>query len=130
RSGLRSLSGLLALALALAACDKLGKSPVRLPGAPGGPPPAIDKAKLESAIDSRFGGVGTCVVVADTRTGDEVYRYNNNTACGRLQPRCATFDVPNSLIALEAGIVTPTSKLKWDKSPQPVKTWEADADLK
>jgi beta-lactamase class D len=119
------------ICLVLAACDQSGKPSVKLPiKTPGAEPAGLDKVKLESAIDQGFGGSGTCVVIADTATGAEVYRYNSHTACGRLLPPCSTFKVPNSLIALDAGIATPTTVFKWDGSPQPVKAWEQDADMK
>ena len=114
------------LALSLAACSK--GAAVKLPRLPG-KPPAFDKAALESAIDGSFGGGGTCVIVADTASGAEVYRYNSNTVCTTLLPPCATYAIANDLIGLDAGAITPTTVLKWDRSPQPLKSWERDADM-
>jgi beta-lactamase class D len=117
----------LSLCWALAACDQGGKPAVKLPFQPGAAA-NLDKAKLEAAIDSGFGGIGTCVVIADARSGAEVYRYNSHTACGRLLPPCSTFNIANSLIGLDAGVVTPTTVFKWDGAPQPIKSWEHDTD--
>ena len=117
--------------LALAACSPGAKLPVKLPfklPAVGGP--AFDKDKLESAIDANFGGVGACVVIDDTGSGAELYRYNSHAACMRRLPPCSTFDIANGLIGLDAGVVSPTSVLKWNGAPQPIKSWEQDADLK
>ena len=118
----------LVLALGATACSPGGaREPVKLPSLG---PPAFDKDKLESAIDSSFGGIGTCVILAETGSGAEVYRYNTNAQCEVLLPPCSTFKIPNSLIGLDAGVVTPTTVFKWDGKPQPIKSWEQDADMK
>ncbi len=94
-----------------------------------GAKPPFDKAKLEAAIDNSFGGVGTCVEILDTASGSEVYRYNSHGVCMRRLPPCSTFEIPNSLIALDAGVVKPETVLKWDRTPQRVSDWEKDADI-
>ena len=116
-------------ALSVAACSPVGgaKAPAK---APATGPSGFDKAKLESAIDKGFGGIGTCVILADTKSGSEVYRYNSNGRCEILLPPCSTFKIPNSLIGLDAGVVTPQTVFKWDGKPQPIKSWEQDADMK
>jgi beta-lactamase class D len=116
-----------ACALALAGCERVGAP--ALPGVSRAPPP-FDAAKLESAIDRRFGGVGTCVIVADTKSGREIYQYGSHTLCRTPLPPCSTFKIANGLIALDAGAVTPATVFKWDGTPQPVSAWERDADLK
>jgi beta-lactamase class D len=111
--------------LALAGCGK-----VKTPAAGAGAPGAFDKAKLEAAIDQKFGGVGTCVIVADTASGRRLYRYGNHQVCMRQLPPCSTFKIANSLIGLDAGVVTPATVFKWDGTPQRVSAWEHDADMK
>lgn len=126
----RTPAVLLLIAALLAACYP--KSP-KAPAAPrkaAAPTGQLDKARLETGIDQKFGGVGTCVIIADTSSGDEVYRYNSNAVCMNPLPPCATFQVPLTLMGLDAGAVTPATVLKWDKSPQPVRAWQHDADLK
>jgi beta-lactamase class D len=121
----------LAAVLALAGCSPGGKGGVRLPfKVPGLGGPPFDTDKLEAAIDASFGGIGTCVVIDDTRTGAQLYRYNAPSACMRPWPPCDTFEVPSALVGLETGAVTPGSVLKWNGSPQPVTAWQHDADLK
>jgi beta-lactamase class D len=112
-------------ALALAGCGRV-KAPAGTPGAPE----AFDKARLEAAIDSKFGGIGACVVIADTASGRQLYRYGSHQVCMRQLPPCSTFKIPNSLIGLDAGVVTPTTVLKWDGTPQRVSAWEHDADMR
>jgi len=119
-------------ALALGACSpQSGQSPVKPPAkAPAAPGQGFDKARLEAGIDEKFGGVGTCVIVADTRSGQELYRYNSHGVCMNPLPPCSTFKIPNSLIALDAGVVTPQTVFKWDRTPQRVRAWEQDADMR
>ena len=119
------------LAGVLAGCSpgKPVKLPIKLPGA-AGPAGPFDRDRLESAIDGSFGGTGTCVVLAETGSGREVYRYNSNAVCMNPLPPCSTFKIANSLIGLDAGVVNPQTVFKWDRKPQPIKAWEQDADMK
>jgi len=118
------------LCLLLAACGQGVKSPIKLPFGPSAAKGAIDKDKLEAAIDSGFGGTGTCVVIDETASGHEAYRYNTTGVCDARLPPCSTFKVANSLIGLDAGVVTPTTVFKWDGKAQPIKAWEQDADMR
>ncbi len=98
---------------------------------PGGPAsgPTLDRDKVEAGVDRFMGGGQTCVVLLDTATGRELYQYGDAIVCRRGLPPCATFEIPNDLIGLDLGLITPETKVKWDGTPQPVKAWEADADL-
>jgi beta-lactamase class D len=121
---MRARSSARGLATLLLAAVLLGCAPQ------GGPRTApIDQAKLEAGIDRTMGGADTCVVVADTASGRTLYQYGNAGACMRPLPPCSTFKIANSLIGLDLGLVTPKTVFKWDRTPQPVKAWEADADM-
>ena len=63
------------LALLAAACS---------PGAPEG----VDKTTLDNAISTRIGDPNTCVLIGKVGSGEVVYRYNSNVACGRAYPSC------------------------------------------
>ena len=131
-SACRAAATLLALAstLALAACGPGGKVDIKLPVKLPFGAPAFDHDQLESAIDNSFGGVGVCVVIDDTASGRQVYRYNAPSTCMLRLPPCETFEIANDLIGLDAGLATPQTRFKWDGTPQPVKAWEHDADMK
>jgi beta-lactamase class D len=120
---LRIAAAASAALLSFSACDR-AKAP-----AAGGAPAGFDEARLEAEIDRHFGGVGTCVVLADTRSGRALYRYGSHTVCMRQLPPCPTFEIPSTLIALDSGAVTPTTTFKWDGTRQPISAWEKDADL-
>ena len=121
-------SAALALLAALTACGPGGKIklPFKLPGSNLG----FDKDALEGAIDNRFGGVGTCLVIDDTKSGREVYRYNSYGVCANRMPPCETYEIAGDLMGLDAGVIDPASKRKWDGTPQPAASWQQDADLK
>lgn len=123
----RTSASLVALA-ALAACGPGGKIklPFKLPGSSLG----FDKDALEGAIDARFGGIGTCVVIDDTRSGREVYRYNTYGVCTNRMPPCQTYEIAGDLMGLDAGVIAPTGKVAWDHTPQPSASWQQDADMK
>ena len=103
------------LVLSLAACAPKS-APIKNPNT------------LESAIDKQMGGAGTCVILADTRTGEALYQYNADKACNAPLPPCATFNIVTDLVGLDQGLVTPRTVAKWDGSPQPVRAWQTDAD--
>lgn len=110
------------LGLGLSACAPRHASG---PAASGG----LDRAKLEAAVDQDMGGADTCLVVADTQSGQVLYQYGDATVCMLPLPPCETFEVVNDLIGLDAGVVTPTTVYKWDGSNQPVSAWQADANM-
>ena len=120
---------LLALAGLLAACQPKPAGHAQGSGAPAARGLAIDVDKMNAQIDSQMGGLGTCVILKDTAHGSVVYRYGAAQACLAKLPPCGTFNIPNSLIGLDLGVITPQTVLKWDGSPQPLGVWQKDADL-
>lgn len=115
----------MAAAIGMGAC-----SPQKTPVAPGAAKPlAINADELNRFIDSNFGGQNTCLTITDMATGQEAYVYGTNAACMRPLPPCSTFKIANSLIGLDAGVIKPDEVIKWDGKPQPVKSWETDANL-
>lgn len=124
---LRNALGL-ALAAALCACGPGGK--IKLPFHAADASLGFDKDALENAIDSGFGGVGTCVILDDAKSGAEVYRYNSHGVCLNKMPPCQTYEIAGDLMGLDAGVVSATGVEKWDRSPQALASWQQDADMK
>jgi beta-lactamase class D len=112
----RLLAAALLLPLALAACGPKAK-------------PLNNSNALEAAIDRGMGGIGTCVVLLDTKTGATIYQYNSAQVCRYQLPPCETFNIVTSLIGLDQGVVTPKAVFKWDGTPQPVTAWQTNADM-
>ncbi len=73
---------------------------------------------LSSYFDQNIG----CFVLFDVQN-NELVKYNNERCAERFSP-CSTFKIPNSLIALEAGIFDDVdSLLKWDSTSVPRRSW-------
>ena len=109
-----------AVALAFAGCDKLPGQGNQL---------GIDKDRFEAALDPAVGGPDTCMVIKDTASGAELYRYGAESACNRPFAPCGTFQVPLTVIGLSDGKVAPGQVFRWDGKVQPYKLWERDMDL-
>jgi beta-lactamase class D len=109
-----------AAALTLAGCD-------RLPG--HGSKLKLDKDRFEAALDPAVGGPDTCLVLKDTGSGAELYRYGAESACNRPLAPCETFHIPLTVIGLSDGKATRGEVVKWDGKVQPYKVWERDMDL-
>ncbi|QUD89907.1 class D beta-lactamase [Phenylobacterium montanum] len=122
--------GVVALAVLslVTACQRKPAPAGGRPGGGGGHQ-GIDVNRLNSLIDSQIGGLNTCVLLIDTKSGIERYHYGDAQICMAQLPPCATFDIANALIGLDQGAVTPATVYKWDGSPQPVGLWQRDADL-
>ena len=89
----------------------------------------FDPDRLNNLVDAEIGGIGTCVILMDTRSGREIYHHGDAGICMANLPPCTTFDIANSLIGLDQGAITPQTIYKWDGSPQPFALWQRDADL-
>ncbi|MGA9118283.1 MAG: penicillin-binding transpeptidase domain-containing protein [Bacteroidota bacterium] len=84
----------------------------------------------DSIIDlhSIYGKLDGAFVALDTRTGI-LYRYNPRLCARRLSP-ASTFKIPNSLIALETGVIPDEhSVIPWDSVHRPVEAWNHNHDL-
>ncbi len=116
----------LALVAAAAACLALGACE-RIQHLIHGP--GFDAQALDSALDPAIGGPDTCVVILDTHSGEELYRYGDHAVCNRPLAPCATFNAPMALIGLDSGVITPAMVFPYDGSVQPSAEWRRDTDL-
>ena len=122
-----TLAALSAAALLSACHQKPAPSAARPAPAPS--TAGLDVNKLNTLVDTQIGGLGTCVVLLDTRSGRGIYHYGDARICLAELPPCATFDIANGLIGLDQGVITPQTVYKWDGSPQPFTLWQRDADF-
>ena len=86
---------------------------------------------VASRIESLFKSSGEsgyegCFLVADL-TGKVLFR--SGETCAEPYSPCSTFKIPNSLIGLEVGAVTPDEVMKWDGKPKYFKAWQQDHGL-
>ena len=74
-------------------------------------------------------GVDGCFVLYN-QTDDEYIRYNANL-CDTGYIPASTFKIPNSIIALEEGVIKDTNQIiRWDGHEWPNKPWNQDQTLK
>lgn len=109
-----------AAALGLGGCERVE----RLIHGPG-----FDTQVLDSRLDPAIGGPDTCVVIVDTRSGQELYRYGDHAVCNRPLAPCATFNAPMALIGLDSGVIKSDTVWPWDGSAQPSEQWRKDSNL-
>jgi beta-lactamase class D len=63
------------------------------------------------------------------KTADAIMWYNPKT-CDSIYLPASTFKIPNSLIALEEGVIKDTLQVvRWDSTVYPVKSWNQDQTL-
>ena len=66
-----------------------------------------------------------CVVLYDM-SSKMIWQSDSNACATRLSP-ASTFKIPHALVALELGVVTPTTMEKWDGTPYPQQPlWNRD----
>jgi beta-lactamase class D len=74
-------------------------------------------------------GINGCFVLYN-QSGNEYIKYNPARCDSGFLP-ASTFKIPNSLIALEEGIVKDTNEvIKWDGHEWPINNWNQDQTLK
>lgn len=71
--------------------------------------------------------VGTMLI--ESLDGTKRYVYNNVRAMTPLLP-ASTFKIPNTLIALQEGVVSADSNISWDGVERTVRAWNQDQNLK
>jgi len=89
----------------------------------------------QKVIEKNFGsifekfGVDGCFILYN-QAGNEYIKYNP-TLCDTGYIPASTFKIPNSLIALEEGVIKDTNQIiKWDGHEWPNKPWNQDQTLK
>jgi len=70
---------------------------------------------------------GTCVVVAPLDGGGETVAGGDE--CDRRTLPASTFKIPHALIALDTGVVTDKTVMKWDGRKKDFPAWERDHTL-
>lgn len=66
-----------------------------------------------------------CVVIRSLTTGETW--ISDHEECGVRTAPASTFKIPNTLIALETGVITDVDAVvEWDGTPQPIAPWNRD----
>lgn len=86
------------------------------------------KKVVEIDASAYFQGYAGSFVLYDL-TKDAWHVYDKNRATLRVSP-ASTYKLYSALLGLEAGIITPEqSRLPWDGTDYPIKSWNADQNL-
>jgi hypothetical protein len=99
--------------------------------APGAtlPPPSSPREVPALAAELSAEGVSGTIALLDTTDG--VVRCSDAAACQASAIPASTFKIPNSMIALETGIVEgPDTILPWDGQNYSVEAWNQDLSLR
>ena len=67
-------------------------------------------------------------IVIESLNTKKIYIYNDKRAKNLYSP-ASTFKIPNTLIALNEGIVTKDSVIVWDKKIREYESWNKDQTL-
>src|SRR5262249_48924143 len=70
---------------------------------------------------------GECVIVAPLDATGETAA--GGAECDRRTLPASTFKIPHALIALDTGVVTEQTRMKWDGTRQDFRSWERDHTL-
>lgn len=78
--------------------------------------------EAQAMVDEVFAGHEGCMVVHDSTSG-KYLRHNPARGATRFPP-CSTFKIPNSLIALELGVLADADHvIPWDPEQDPKQDW-------
>jgi beta-lactamase class D len=70
---------------------------------------------------------GECFILAPLDGGTDTVL--GGAECDRRTLPASTFKVPHALIALDTGVITPATVMKWDGTKQDFPSWERDVTL-
>lgn len=87
----------------------------------------VERPEFEKYFN-QFGVTGACVVY---NSAEDTYVYYNPERCAQRCIPASTFKIPNSLIALETGVIADENTvIVWDSVMRSIPAWNADTDLR
>jgi beta-lactamase class D len=92
-------------------------------------PPVVGDGGVHSVVNHQPAGNNAameCFVLA--RPG-EAERVSDSRECAVATAPASTFKVPHALIALQTGVVTPATVVRWDGTPRDFEAWRRDHTL-
>ncbi len=92
----------------------------------------VPRYEVRKNLQKHFTDEGTMGAFAAFRTDDQHVIASDNTRARSALLPASTFKIPNSIIALETGIVSDPDKdiFKWDGKTYPIKDWNKDHTLR
>jgi beta-lactamase class D len=93
---------------------------------------AYPKNEVREALAKHFSDSGTQGTFVGYKIEDYVVISSDKTRSGEPKLPASTFKIPNSLIALETGVVADPDKdvFKWDGVTRPIEAWNKDHTMR
>src|SRR3954447_5180918 len=93
---------------------------------------APQRSEIRDDLAKRFTGVGTVGTFVGYKTDDYLIIASDKERSGHAFRPASTFKIPNSLIALETGVVGDPDKdvFKWDGVKRSIEAWNQDHPLR
>src|ERR1700710_142647 len=90
------------------------------------------RSEVRDGLARRFFDVGTVGTFVAYKTDDYLIIASDRDRSGTAQLPASTFKIPNSLIALETGVVADPDKdvFKWDGVTRSIEPWNKDHTLR
>ena len=90
------------------------------------------RSEIREALAKHFADVGTQGTFVGYKVDDYLVISSDKTRSGEPKLPASTFKIPNSLIALETGVVEDPDKdvFKWDGVKRPIEAWNRDHTLR
>ena len=92
----------------------------------------VPRYEVRKSLQAHFTGEGTVGAFAAFRADDQHLIASDNTRAREAVLPASTFKIPNSIIALETGVVADPDKdvFKWDGVTRAIKEWNKDQTLR
>jgi beta-lactamase class D len=93
---------------------------------------APQRSEIRDTLMKRFMDIGTSGTFVGYKTEDYLIIASDKTRSGEERLPASTFKIPNSLIALETGVVTDPDKdvFKWDGITRDIAAWNKDHTMR
>jgi beta-lactamase class D len=93
---------------------------------------APQRSEIRDSLVKRFTDEGTMGTFVGYKVEDYLIIASDNTRSGEGRLPASTFKVPNSVIALETGVVKDPDKdvFKWDGVKRPIEAWNRDQTMR
>jgi beta-lactamase class D len=93
---------------------------------------AYPRNEVREALAKRFADDGTQGTFVGYKVDDYLVIASDSTRSGEPKLPASTFKIPNSLIALETGVVEDPDKdvFKWDGITRPIEAWNKDHTMR
>lgn len=93
---------------------------------------APQRSEIRESLAKHFGDAGTAGTFVGYRVDDYLVIASDSVRSGEAKLPASTFKIPNSIMALETGVVgdPDTDVFKWDGIKRPIEAWNRDHTMR